>query len=61
MATNGLLLLVLLLILSSVGSSVSYQRPPAREILSVPLADDADGLTPLPTGATLFSLSLIDV
>ncbi|XP_039133133.1 probable purple acid phosphatase 20 [Dioscorea cayenensis subsp. rotundata] len=43
MATHGLLLV---LIFSSVGWSVSYQRPPAREILSVPLSDDADGLTP---------------
>ncbi|KAJ0973424.1 hypothetical protein J5N97_021383 [Dioscorea zingiberensis] len=50
MATHHCLLLLLqlslVLLLGSIRSSVSYQRPPARETVSVPLAEDADGLTP---------------
>lgn len=42
--------------------SAAYQRPPPRETLSVPLADDADGLTPqqvLPPGLLPLLLSSI--
>ncbi|KAG6479169.1 probable purple acid phosphatase 20 [Zingiber officinale] len=35
-----------LLLFFSASTALAYERPPAREVLSVPLAADADGLTP---------------
>ncbi|KAG1369667.1 Purple acid phosphatase 18 [Cocos nucifera] len=48
MALSSHLQMVLVLILAfcSIWGSLAYERPKARETISVPLDDDADGLTP---------------
>lgn len=49
MALNNLRYLVILLglfVCFSVDASLCYQRPKARDTLSIPLDDDADELTP---------------
>lgn len=46
MAPFRLFLVLGLVVAGSVACSLAYERPPPRAALSVPLATDADGLTP---------------
>lgn len=59
MALSSLqMVLVLILAFCSIWVSLAYERPKPRETLSVPLADDADGLTPQQVLLYIWSIPL---